>query len=82
MCNISIKTTHRFSMLLIIRILIFVNVTDAQEKDLPVYLRDRGTGVSTSMFGTYIRQGELLFYPFFEYYLDKNMEYKLSTSDY
>jgi hypothetical protein len=27
---------------------------------LPPYLKDRGTGVATSMFGTYIRGGELL----------------------
>jgi hypothetical protein len=39
------------------------------------YLRDRGPGVSTSMFGTYIRKGEWLFYPFFEYYKDSNLEY-------
>lgn len=37
---------------------------------------DRGTGIATSMFGTYVRKGELLVYPFFEYYLDKNIEYK------
>lgn len=44
-------------------------------EDLPTYLRDRGTGVPTSMFGTYVRQGELLVYPFFEYYLDDDAEY-------
>jgi hypothetical protein len=27
------------------------------------------------MFGTYIRRGELIVYPFFEYYSDKNLEY-------
>ena len=48
----------------------------AEEKDLPVYLQDRGTGLPTSMFGTYIRKGELLVYPFFEYYLDNDYEYK------
>ena len=37
--------------------------------------RDRGEGVSTSMFGTYVRKGELLFYPFFEHYRDGNFEY-------
>ena len=48
----------------------------AQESDtLPAYLRDRGTGIPTSMFGTYIRRGELLLYPFFEYYRDHNAEY-------
>jgi len=39
------------------------------------YLRDRGTGVATSMFGTYVRGGEWLFYPFFEYYRDADLEY-------
>lgn len=48
----------------------------AQDDALPVYLRDRGTGIATSMFGTYIRKGELLIYPFFEYYLDDDFEYK------
>lgn len=43
--------------------------------DLPVYLRDRGEGVATSMFGTYVRKGELLVYPFFEWYADSNFEY-------
>ena len=38
--------------------------------------RDRGEGVPTSMFGTYIRAGELLVYPFFEYYRDGNYEYE------
>ena len=42
---------------------------------LPAYLKDRGTGQPTSMFGTYIRGGELLVYPFFEYYLDDDIEY-------
>jgi hypothetical protein len=39
------------------------------------YLRDRGIGVATSMFGTYVRGGEWLFYPFFEYYHDSDLEY-------
>ncbi len=42
---------------------------------LPAWLQDRGVGTPTSMFGTYIETGELLFYPFFEYYLDNDMEY-------
>lgn len=37
---------------------------------------DRGTGVATSMFGTYVRGGELLVYPFMEHYRDGNFEYK------
>jgi hypothetical protein len=47
----------------------------AQTGELPAYLKDRGTGQPTSMFGTYINGGELLVYPFFEYYLDDDIEY-------
>jgi hypothetical protein len=38
--------------------------------------RDRGPGIPTSLFGTYVAAGELLVYPFFEYYRDRNYEYK------
>lgn len=41
----------------------------------PEYLQDRGTGLPTSMFGTYINKGELMIYPFYEYYYDRNAEY-------
>jgi hypothetical protein len=37
--------------------------------------RDRGTGVPISMFGTYVNRGELIIYPFFEYYRDSDAEY-------
>jgi len=43
--------------------------------DLPAYLQDRGTGTPTSMFGTYARKGDLLVYPFYEYYLNGDEEY-------
>ncbi len=49
-------------------------VVFAQESR-PFYLKDRGPGIPTSMFGTYIQKGEWIAYPFFEYYLDNNMEY-------
>jgi len=54
----------------------------AAGEELPSYLSDRGTGQPTSMFGTYIRKGELLVYPFFEYYLDNNAEYKPAELGY
>ncbi|HEU5305530.1 MAG TPA: hypothetical protein VFU40_12850 [Gemmatimonadales bacterium] len=38
-------------------------------------LRDRGPGIPTSMFGTYIQRHELLVYPYYEFYLDNNAEY-------
>ena len=47
----------------------------AQESEPASRSRDRGTGQPTSMFGTYIREGEFLLYPFFEYYLDHDAEY-------
>ncbi len=52
------------------------------EKDLPVYLQDRGYGVPTSMFGTYIEKREVLIYPFFEYYYDQDMEYSPTDFGY
>lgn len=36
---------------------------------------DRNDGIPVSMFGTYIRSGEILIYPFYEYYADHNSEY-------
>jgi hypothetical protein len=51
-------------------------------EEAPTYLRDRGTGIATSMFGTYVREGELLFYPFAEWYTDANLEYKPSELGY
>jgi hypothetical protein len=51
-------------------------------QELPRYLRDRGPGVATSMFGTYVRKGELLVYPFAEWYADKDLEYKPSELGY
>lgn len=40
------------------------------------FLKDRGMGMSTSIFGTYVRRGELIVYPFYEHYRDRNFEYK------
>lgn len=48
----------------------------AQVGDSARYTRDRGTGVPASLFGTHIRKGELLVYPFFEYLQDKDHEYQ------
>jgi hypothetical protein len=69
------KIAYVFTIMLIIGLGVFSYVTYAQEQNLPVYLQDRGTGVPSSMFGTYIREGELIVYTYFEYYLDDDMEY-------
>jgi hypothetical protein len=53
-----------------------------EAQHVPDYLRDRGTGVRTSMLGTYVRQGEFLVYPLFEWYADANLEYTPSDLGY
>jgi hypothetical protein len=72
------RRTPGKSALLILLGLAWEVAARAQENDLPVYLKDRGTGIATSQFATYVRPGELVVYPFFEYYRDKDFEYKPS----
>lgn len=48
----------------------------AQAPDLPGHLRDRGTGISTSHFATYVARGQLLVYPYVAYSRDNNREYQ------
>jgi hypothetical protein len=72
------RTTMRaYARLLGLTALVFCAAGEdrASAQALPTYLQDRGTGVATSMFGTYIRKGEVIIYPFFEYYRDDNFEY-------
>jgi len=47
----------------------------AESSGLPAYLSDRGDGIPTSLFGTYIREKEILFYPFYEYTRTSKFEY-------
>lgn len=54
----------------------------AAADDLPVYLRDRGRGVQTSLFGTYVEKGEFLFYPFYEPTFNSDQEYKPAELGY
>lgn len=71
------RTTNRLSAVVA---LLAATAADAvpPPEDLPMHLRDRGRGVPTSMFGTYVEKGELLLYPFVEGYVDSNLEYKPS----
>lgn len=71
-------TTRRAAMFgTILTTLILPAATAAQEPPTPPpYLADRGSGLPTSMFGTFIQKGELIVYPFFEAYRDDNFEYK------
>jgi hypothetical protein len=54
----------------------------SQDDNIPTYLRDRGPGVSVSIFGTYAEEHRLLVYPFFELYFDSDLEYKPSELGY
>src|SRR5262245_22986458 len=49
---------------------------------LPVYLQDRGEGLQTSLFGSYVKRGELLVYTFYEYTHNSDHEYKPSELGY
>ncbi len=50
-------------------------VETAPAETAPAYLADRGRGLPTSLFGTYIQKGEWLVYPFFEYTRTPHFEY-------
>ena len=55
---------------------VIVTYCGAQPAAAPaVYLHDRGEGVTTSLFGTYVRGGEWLVYPFYEYARNDEEEY-------
>lgn len=66
------KTHHIIALSCTITFL--TTLTHAQT-ETPIFLKDRGKGQPTSMFGTYIDKGEFIVYPFYEYYRDKNSEY-------
>src|SRR5262245_12635752 len=55
-----------------------LGAAEPPDEPLPIYLQDRGTGISTSLFGTYVRKGELLVYPFYEYETNDAEEYHAS----
>ena len=50
--------------------------------ETPVYLRDRGTGIPTSLVGTYVESHQLLVYPFYEYTINTDQEYKPAELGY
>jgi hypothetical protein len=54
----------------------------AGAESLPTWLADRGPGIWTSIFGTYVNARELLFMPFVEGYYDNDTEYKPAELGY
>jgi hypothetical protein len=63
---------QRISIFTVISAFVLAGSVSAQSFDRS---RDRGPGIPTSMFGTYVQKGQLLLYPFLEYYRDHNAEY-------
>ena len=57
-------------------VLAFLPVTVCgADQPLPDYLQDRGSGIPTSLFGTYIESGQWILYPFYEYSKNTDEEY-------
>jgi len=63
-------------------VMFLLTLSFAREQNVPYYLRDRGNGIPMSQFGTYVNKGEVLIYPFYEYYYDKNLEYEPADFGY
>ena len=61
-------------MLVALALVAMACATSASADETPAQ-RDRDGGIRTSMFGTYVNRGELLLYPFFEYYRDNDLQY-------
>ena len=67
---------YRFALALSASLLIHAPAAAQPPPAVESWLRDRGAGLPTSMFGTFIQKGELIVYPFFEAYVDDDFEYK------
>ena len=76
-CAVSAAPFRRGAMITSLISAIACLTTTANAQRPPPYLADRGTGIATSMFGEYVRRGELLIYPFYEY-TSQSLEYKPS----
>jgi len=75
-----VKTIINLLRLAFVVILLIATKSFSQDildiQKLPEYLHHRATRIPMSIFGTYDRDGELLVYPFYEYYYDSNIEYE------
>jgi hypothetical protein len=61
--------------LVLLALTVLASGLPAEESSPPAFLHDRGTGIASSIFGTYVRRGELLVYPFYEYVEASSEEY-------
>jgi hypothetical protein len=69
-------TKNLFVSVLVLSLISGFSLSAIAQEALPEYLQDRGEGIASSMFGIYIQKGELIFYPYYEYYHDNDAEYK------
>jgi hypothetical protein len=69
-------------MLAALTVVLGITASMVAQQQEPSYLRDRGPGIASSMFGTYIRKGDVIIYPYWEYYVDHNREYKPAELGY
>jgi hypothetical protein len=70
MTTFSVNTLLRIATVLLIPL-----VAAGQEATQFDKLHDRGDGVTTSLFGTYIKSGQWMLYPFYEYARNDEEEY-------
>lgn len=69
---------HRISVFFLklgLTLMMFPALTSGADEPLPYYLQDRGPGIPTSQFGTYIERGQWIVYPFYEYSSNNDEEY-------
>lgn len=76
------KRTVLRIVFLLAGVLLFHSSNVRAEDELPYFLKDRGEGVPSSMFGTYIEKGDFIVYPFYEFYYDQDAEYSLEELGY
>ena len=63
------------SILIVMALILFMFVGAAGVQAADDFMRDREGDIPLSMFGTNINSGELIIYPFYEYYSNKDEQY-------
>ncbi|MBI1799815.1 MAG: hypothetical protein HYR73_09040 [Candidatus Eisenbacteria bacterium] len=75
----------RIARLAAIAAVLFIALVAQQVRaadESPAWYRDREDGTSTSLPGTYVQSHQLLVYPFYEYTINQDQEYKPSELGY
>lgn len=75
------KTSLFVGFIIFLTSIFFISSTTIAQDNQSSFLNDRGTSIPSSLFGTFIKKGELLVFPSFEYTLDHNLEYQPAQYD-